>query len=152
MEYTVTSIGTVHSPVKEGTDQHWGKVIAEIHLLPKYGAGVQGLTEFSHLLVLFFMHQSSFDLSKDLIRRPRGRKDMPLLGIFSQRAKHRPNPIGVTAVKLLGIQDNVLMVQGLDAIDGTPVIDLKPYVPLFDSASDAVIPAWIDTLMRDYFS
>ena len=76
---------------------------------------------------------------------------MPLVGIFAQRAKHRPNPIGVTAVRLLEIRDSVLIVQGLDAIDGTPVVDIKPYVPAFDTAEDVSVPAWINTLMKNYF-
>ena len=76
---------------------------------------------------------------------------MPELGIFAQRAKHRPNPIGVTAVRLLGVDGNVLRVRGLDAIDGTPVLDIKPYFPRFDAPGDACVPEWVERLMAEYF-
>jgi tRNA-Thr(GGU) m(6)t(6)A37 methyltransferase TsaA len=144
-------IGTVRSPVSEGVDENWGAVIAEIHLAEQLAAGLQGLDQFSHLLVVFWMHQSSFDAASDLVRRPRGRADMPPVGIFAQRAKHRPNPIGITPVELVGVSGSVLTVRGLDAIDGTPVLDLKPYVPTFDHVKNAAVPEWIERLMQGYF-
>jgi tRNA-Thr(GGU) m(6)t(6)A37 methyltransferase TsaA len=144
-------IGIVRSPVREGVDEGWGEVIAEIHLADHLAAGLQGLDRFSHLLVVFWMHQSSFEAASDLVRRPRGRADMPPLGIFAQRAKHRPNPIGITAVELVSMAGAVLRVRGLDAIDDTPVLDLKPYVPAFDHVGDAVVPEWIERLMEGYF-
>jgi len=145
------SIGTVKSPISEGIDQEWGTVISEIHVEESLADGLQGLEAFSDILVVFFMHQSTFTVGGDLIRRPQGREDMPRLGIFAQRAKHRPNPIGITAVKLLSVSGNVLKVKGLDAIDGTPVLDIKPYYPQFDCRSDAVVPEWVNRLMKDYF-
>lgn len=145
------SIGTVKSPVSEGIDQDWGTVISEIHVEESLADGLQGLETFSDILVVFFMHQSTFTAGSDLIRRPQGREDMPCLGIFAQRAKHRPNPIGITAVKLLAVSGNVLKVKGLDAIDGTPVLDIKPYFPQFDCRSDAEVPEWVNRLMKDYF-
>lgn len=112
---------------------------------------MQGLEEFSHLLVIFLMHQATYSPGDDLARRPRGREDMPLVGIFAQRARHRPNPIGVTAVRLLSVQENVLTVRGLDAVEGTPVLDIKPYVSAFDRVEDAVTPRWVERLMEGYF-
>lgn len=144
-------IGTVSSPVTEGVDEDWGSVVSEIRLNEKYVSGLRGLEEFSHVLVLFYMHKYSFDPDSDLVRRPQGRPDMPLTGVFAQRAKHRPNPIGVTAAELLKVKGDTLMVRGLDAIDGTPVIDVKPYFPAFDSRSDAETPLWVDKLMKGYF-
>ncbi len=76
---------------------------------------------------------------------------MPEVGIFAQRARHRPNRIAVSAVLLLAVENGTVRVQGLDAVDGTPVLDLKPYVPAFDLISDAQTPDWIDRLMVDYF-
>ena len=144
-------IGTVSSPVIEGVDEDWGSVVSEIRLNEKYVSGLRGLEEFSHVLVLFYMHKCSFDPDADLVRRPQGRPDMPLTGVFAQRAKHRPNPIGVTAVELLKIMGDTLVVRGLDAIDGTPVIDVKPYFPTFDSRPDSETPPWVDKLMKGYF-
>ena len=107
----VEPIGIVRSPVREGVDKDWGRVIAEIHLSGYLALGLAGLEQFSHIVVVFFMHQSSFDPKTDLVRRPQGRSDMPEIGIFAQRAKHRPNPIGVSAVKLISVRGNVLTVR-----------------------------------------
>ncbi|GIV97214.1 MAG: tRNA (N6-threonylcarbamoyladenosine(37)-N6)-methyltransferase TrmO [Herpetosiphonaceae bacterium] len=126
-------------------------VVSEIVIDEAYAAGLRGLDQFSHILVIFWMHQASFDPSRDLLRRPRGRDDMPELGLFAQRARHRPNPIGITAVELLEVSEPILRVRGLDAIDGTPVLDIKPYVPLFDRVEHARIPGWMEQLMQGYF-
>ncbi len=144
-------IGTVKSSVVEAIDENWGKVVAEIHLLDPLAPGLKGIEQFSHVVVIFFMHRSTFDAVTDLIRRPQGRSDMPLVGIFAQRAKHRPNPIGITTVRLVQVQGNVLKVKGLDAIDGTPVLDIKPYLPVYDCPRNATNPEWIDRLMEGYF-
>jgi tRNA-Thr(GGU) m(6)t(6)A37 methyltransferase TsaA len=145
------SIGVVRSPVTEGRDDGWASVVSELHLDDDVAAGLEGLGGFSHAIVVFWMHRSSFDAKADLVRRPRGRQDMPEVGIFAQRAKHRPNPIGLTAVRVLGRRANVVQVQGLDAIDGTPLLDLKPYVPAFDAAQGATAPGWMERLMEGYF-
>ncbi len=144
-------IGFIKSPVKEQTDEGWGKVVSEIHIDPKWAIGLAGLEQFSHVIVLFYMHESTFTAESDLVRRPQGRDDMPMLGIFAQRAKHRPNPIGITAVPLLSVRDNVLTIKGLDAIDGTPVLDIKPYFPAYDLMERAEVPEWVDRLMVKYF-
>jgi tRNA-Thr(GGU) m(6)t(6)A37 methyltransferase TsaA len=148
---TMQPIGVVRSPVIEGVDEGWGNVVAEIHLQDKYALGLRGLEEFSHVIVVFLMHQATFRPDEDLVRRPRGRADMPEIGIFAQRAKHRPNPIGLTAVRLLFVEGSVLTVRGLDAIDGSPVFDIKPYFATFDQVEDAIQPEWVDRLMEGYF-
>lgn len=147
----VEPIGVVRSPVWEGVDADWGEVISEIHLWDELTPGLVGLDTFSHVSVIFWMHRASFNPGDDLVRRPQGREDMPEIGIFAQRARHRPNPIGFTAVRLLSIAGNVLRVQGLDAVDGTPVLDIKPYFPQFDRVRDAVMPEWVSRLMKGYF-
>ncbi|MDB4964516.1 MAG: hypothetical protein JWN44_205 [Myxococcales bacterium] len=148
---TMQPIGVVRSPVTEVRDEGWGDILCELALDPAFARGLDGIAAFSHLIVLYWMHQASFEASRDLVRRPRGRDDMPELGIFAQRAKHRPNPIGITAVRLVGRDGAVLRVQGLDAIDGSPILDIKPYVAAFDRADDAVEPDWLTRLMHDYF-
>ena len=75
---------------------------------------------------------------------------MPLVGIFSQRGKDRPNTIGATAVEIISVEEQFITVRGLDAIDGTPVLDIKPYYPVFDKR-EAVVPEWVNRLMEDYF-
>ena len=144
-------VGTVRSPVKEGVDEDWGNVVSEIVFQERYAPGLKGLEEFSHLLVVFYMHKSTFDSGVHLQRRPQERPDMPLIGIFAQRAKHRPNPIGVTAAEVLGVRGSTLVVRGLDAIDGTPVLDVKPYFPVYDCRLEARTPRWVDELMKGYF-
>jgi len=143
-------IGAVRSPVTEGVDEGWGTVTSEIVIDERYAPGLAGLDSFSHVIVVFHMHRSTFHPATHLVRRPQGRKDMPETGIFAQRAKHRPNPIGVTAAELLSVEGNVVTVRGLDAIDGTPVLDLKPYFPQYDRR-DAETPRWVDELMENYF-
>ncbi len=146
------SIGKVVSPVKQPLDEKWGHVISEIHLKPEFARGLTGLETFSHVLVLFYMHQSTWDPEADMVRRPQGRSDMPMIGIFAQRAKHRPNAIGTTAVQLISVKNNVVTVKGLDAVDGTPVLDIKPYYPAYDRVDKPIVPEWVDRLMKNYFA
>jgi tRNA-Thr(GGU) m(6)t(6)A37 methyltransferase TsaA len=146
----VERIGTVRSPITEPVDEGWNAVEAEIHLSQSLAPGLRGIEEFSHILVVFLMHRATFDAAADLVRRPRGRPDMPAIGIFAQRARHRPTAIGVTAARLRSCEGNVLRVRGLDAIDGTPVLDIKPYYPAFDRVCGARTPEWVDRLMEDY--
>ena len=143
-------IGTVKSPVTEAVDMNWGEVISEIVLEPEYAPGLLGLEDFSHLMVLTFLHEAEYNPEKHLRRHPQERQEMPLLGIFAQRARHRPNRIGVTAVEIVEVTDNSVKVLALDAIDGTPVIDIKPYVPVYDK-KDATIPEWMEKMMKGYF-
>jgi tRNA-Thr(GGU) m(6)t(6)A37 methyltransferase TsaA len=144
-------IGVVRCPVGEPRDEDWGDVVSDVCFDQDLTAGLAGIEQFSHALVVFWMHESSFRADTDLVRRPRGRADMPELGIFAQRARHRPNPIGITAVRVLGRKGAVVSVQGLDAIDRTPVLDFKPYVPVFDGRPDATVPDWMVRLMKGYF-
>ena len=76
---------------------------------------------------------------------------MPEIGLLAQRSKHRPNPIGVTTVRLVGVGDGELAVRGLDAVNGTPVLDVKPWFPAFDLPDGARVPGWVERLMADYF-
>ncbi|MDB5032894.1 MAG: hypothetical protein JWQ98_135 [Chlorobi bacterium] len=147
----IRPIGVVRTTVTDGIDEGWGDVESRIEIDPELADGLRGLDEFSHALVIFLMDRSTFQPASDLVRRPQGREDMPLVGIFAQRAKHRPNPIGVTAVRIIGMQGNILRVIGLDAIDGTPVLDIKPYFPQFDAPADPRTPEWVVTLMERYF-
>jgi len=145
-----TLIGHVKSEVTEPADMNWGQVESEIILEPEYAPGLLGLEGFSHLLVLTFLHEAEYNPEKHLRRHPQEREDMPLLGIFAQRARHRPNRIGVTAVEILEVCEDRVKVRALDAIDGTPVIDIKPYVPVYDSR-DVKTPEWMNKIMQDYF-
>ena len=150
--FQVHPIGTVKCSVNEMSQGHWATVDSEIHLEQQYAPGLQGLEGFSHVLVLFFLDRAQgFDIRKQLLRRPRGMEDMAEVGVFAQRTKYRPNPIGVTAVELRGIHGNIVEVRGLDALDGTPVLDIKPYMPPFDRIDEVAMPPWVGHMMEGYF-
>jgi tRNA-Thr(GGU) m(6)t(6)A37 methyltransferase TsaA len=144
-------IGFVESPVAAQIDCGWGDVIARVVLLPPYRPGLKGLEGFSHAIVATFLHEARFDPQHGLTRRPRGLAEMPEVGIFAQRAKDRPNSIGLTAVAIVEVRSDSIVVRGLDAIDGTPVLDIKPYVPQYDRIESPATPEWMDRLMKGYF-
>ena len=149
---SVTPIGYVHSAIRDAVDEGWGAALARIVLEPALRPGLRGLEAFSHVVVVTFLHGASFDPARHLVRRPRGLASMPELGIFAQRAKDRPNPLGITCVPLLAVEAEGVRVRGLDAIDGTPVLDLKPYFPAFDAPGGEVrVAEWVGELMRGYF-
>jgi tRNA-Thr(GGU) m(6)t(6)A37 methyltransferase TsaA len=116
-------------------------VVSRIVFRDEYTEALEGVEEFSHLFVIFWLHEMSDEGKRIMKVRPRGRSDMPLLGIFATRTPHRPNPIGLTRVKLLKVEGNVITVQGLDAFDGTPVLDIKPF-DSWDTTEDFRVPEW----------
>jgi len=151
MRISLQAIGIVRNTVREGADDNWGRIESEIELRPDLAEGLSALGQFSHVVVVFYMSAARFEPRLHLVRRPRDRADMPLVGIFSQRAKHRPNPIGVTTVPVVKVTGQSLFVRGLDAIDGTPVLDIKPHAPAFDAPAGPKVPEWLDRLMLGYF-
>lgn len=153
MEITLKPVAHVRNGRTHTGDEGWGEVRSRIEVEADYATGLEGLERWSHVLVLFYMHHEPGDEAPpaDWRRRPRGRADMPLTGVFAQRGRLRPNVLGVTAAKIEAIEPGALVVSGLDAIDGTPVLDLKPYAPAFDRVDGARVPEWFETLMRGYF-
>lgn len=143
-------IGYVHNNVENKKDVAWGQDVSTIHLEEEYYSGLEGLSDFSHAIIIYHLDKAVYDKEKHLQRRPQNRDDMPLVGIFSQRGKDRPNRIGMTSVQIVNVEDTQLTVKGLDAIDGTAVLDIKPYYPVYDK-KDAIVPEWVDRLMEHYF-
>jgi tRNA-Thr(GGU) m(6)t(6)A37 methyltransferase TsaA len=115
--------------------------IAEVVIRDELAEALEGIADFSHLYVLFWLNEVSSQERKMMKIHPRGREDLPLLGVFATRTKFRPNPIGLTLVELIKAKDNVLTVRGLDAFDGTPVLDIKPF-DYWDIAKNARMPNW----------
>lgn len=115
--------------------------ISQIVIRNELAEALDGIDDFSHLFVLFWLHEIPAKQQKTLKVHPRGRRDLPLLGVFATRSMLRPNPIGLTLVELVKVEGNVLTVRGLDAFDGTPVLDIKPFDP-WDTAKDARVPRW----------
>ena len=147
----INPVGVVRNSVHEKVDENWGSVQSRIVLGAQYRGGLLGLAEFSHALILTYLHEAQFDPAHHLQRHPRGLETLPLVGIFAQRAKDRPNAIGLTAVKIVAVGEDWLDVEGLDAIDGTPVVDIKPYFPAFDQQQNAFVPPWVNIILKDYF-
>jgi len=116
-------------------------LVSKIVVDRKLTKALDGVEDFSHIFVVFYMHQVPKEETKILKVHPRGRTDLPLLGVFATRTAFRPNPIGLTLVELVKRQENVLTVRGLDAYNGTPVLDLKPFNHR-DTAVDARVPEW----------
>ena len=150
-EIKLKPIGFVSSPVTERMDENWGKITSKIILKPEYAGALVGLDGFSHAIILTYLHQAHYEKEKHLQRRPRNLETMPKVGILSQRAKNRPNPIGVTAVEIISVADDYLEVKGLDAINETPILDIKPYYPHYDKIYNSKVPEWVDRLMKNYF-
>lgn len=149
-EIKMEPIGYVKNKVQTRKDVSWGDDISVIELKDEYHTGLKGLNDFSHAIILFYLDKACFDRQKHLNRRPQNRDDMPLVGIFSQRGKDRPNRIGMTSVEIISVTDSTLTVKGLDAIDETPILDIKPYYPAYDR-KEATVPEWVDRLMEHYF-
>ena len=150
MKLEMELVGRVKNQVTDRKDTSWGNDISTIILEEPYRSGLKGLEAFSHAIILFWLDRAKYDREKHLQRRPQNREDMPLVGIFAQRGKDRPNRIGMTAVEVLSVSDDSLTVRGLDAVVGTPVLDIKPYYPAYDKR-DATVPEWVDRLMQHYF-
>ena len=146
-------IGRVHCERVEAIDDDWGPVESMIELdTERFDEEVLfGLADFSHVEVVY--HFDQVDESKLNLgsRHPRGNKEWPRVGIFAQRAKARPNRIGVTVCEILEVSGTRLRVRGLDAIDGTPVLDLKPFMQEFAPRSEVRQPEWTHALMKDYW-
>ena len=142
-EMTVHPVGHVRNSVDERMMHEWRKVESGLVIDPAYESLLDGLEGFSHIIVLFWMHWSTGPSPSKV--HPRGRSDIPLTGVFATRAPHRPNSIGVTVVRLLDRQGSTIKVRGLDAVNGTPIIDIKPYLPM-DVIPYASFPEWVAKL------
>ncbi|OAI29940.1 SAM-dependent methyltransferase [Methylomonas koyamae] len=152
MAIEIDPIGYVHAVRKHAEDDFWGNEEATITLAPKFSAeALYGLSEFSHAEIIFLFHE--VELSKVVIgaRHPRSNKAWPAVGIFSQRGKNRPNRIGSTICRILRCEGTKLVVAELDAIDGTPVLDIKPVMEEFLPRERVVQPPWSHEIMRQYW-
>ena len=147
----VTPIGVVRGGRQEIFEDHWGSVISQLILDPAIvdDDATLGLAEFSHIEVIFHFHR------EQRVRRgaahPRGNPAWPQVGVLAGHSPVRPNHLGVSRCALLTVSGLELTVQGLDAIDGTPVLDIKPYTTTFQPDTTVREPAWMRELMADYY-
>jgi tRNA-Thr(GGU) m(6)t(6)A37 methyltransferase TsaA len=121
---------------EEVRNKPYDELLADIEILSEYTEGLEGINGFSHLLVFFYLNKVTIEQRKPLMTRPRSvvryglsLEELPLVGVFCLDTPHRPNPIGLSVVELLWRKERILRVKGLDAINETPVLDLKPYSP-----------------------
>lgn len=152
MQITLTPVATVRSPRAVAEDDNWGAVESRIELDARFDAdALAGLDGFSHLEVVYVFDQVDPDTVNTRARHPRGNQDWPRVGIFAQRARRRPNRIGVSVCQILAVDGRVIRVRGLDAIDGSPVLDLKPVMAEFLPRGAVRQPGWSQALMAGYF-
>lgn len=153
MQITLEPVGYVRGGRRAAEDDYWGEARATIELAEGIPAeALAGLADFSHAEVIFFFHQADPAKVVSGARHPRNNQAWPAVGIFAQRGKNRPNRLGLTVVRVLGVEGRVLHVAGLDAIDGTPVLDIKPVLAEFLPRAPVSQPAWATELMADYWS
>jgi tRNA (adenine37-N6)-methyltransferase len=151
MQITLQSIAIIHNSRTEVIDDDWGEIISAITLEPHIPTeAFAGIEAFSHLEVIFYFDK--VDESKIVFSgRPRGNPDYPMMGILSQRKKDRPNKIGLCTVQLLEHKGRTIKVKGLDAIDGSPVLDIKPIFKEFQPSEEIIQPVWVADLMKNYW-
>jgi tRNA-Thr(GGU) m(6)t(6)A37 methyltransferase TsaA len=149
----VVPVGVVRSGRAVVQDDGWDAVQSRIELdAARFGPdALSGLDAFSHVEVVFLMDRVEPDRVQTGARHPRNNPEWPLVGIFAQRAKNRPNRIGTTVCRFARVEGTTLHVHGLDAVDGTPVLDVKPWVTQMGPRGEVRQPAWMDELMDRYW-
>lgn len=152
MDIILQPVAFVKNTRTDLSDDYWGSIVSEIELVDTIPAeAFNGIDAFSHLEIIFHFNQS--DRSKIVFSgHPRGNKDWPHVGIFAQRKKDRPNSIGLTIVELAKRDGNRIWVKYLDAIDGTPILDIKPVMKEFLPQQEIKQPGWSVELMKEYWS
>jgi tRNA-Thr(GGU) m(6)t(6)A37 methyltransferase TsaA len=152
MNIDLTPIGYVTSPREDLNDDGWGDIVARIELSPDFEAeAFDGIEEFSHIEVVYYFDRVPEEGIERGARHPRENGEWPKVGIFAQRGKNRPNRLGVSIAQLIAREGRQLVVRGLDAINRTPVLDIKPVMLEFLPTGEVCQPAWSHELMRRYW-
>lgn len=134
MDLKVNPIGTV----EEATENS-----SRLRILPQFLEGIQGLEQFSHAIVLYWFDKRDNKQNRLTLKvTPRRHPGAREMGVFATRSPSRPNPIGICVVEVLEIHETTLVVRGLDAFNGSPIVDVKPYIPRADSVAEARTPEW----------
>lgn len=150
--FEMLPVGRVRSPRSEPLYQDWGEVVSTIEIDDRFARdSLAGLTDFSHIEVIYVFDRIDENVFETAARHPRDDPRWPKVGIFAQRAKYRLNRIGLCCCEPLAVDGLELTVRGLDAIDGTPVLDLKPHMAELGPRGDVRQPRWSRELMRDYW-
>jgi len=152
MAIEMNVVGYVETTRSTPADDYWGDERSIVRLSESFDpSALHGLNEFSHVEILFvFHHVHASEVVVDA-RHPRGNSAWPLVGIFAQRGKNRPNRIGASICRVVRVQERCLYVAELDAIDGSPVLDIKPVMQEFLPRHPVVQPSWSRELMEQYW-
>ena len=142
-EINLKPIGVVKNSEKEPRKGRFADEVSEIIVNEELTEALNGIEDYSHVIIVYWMDKVK---EKVITHRPQGNPNVPIVGIFSCRCTQRPNPIAITTVKLLGRKGNKITVKGLDILDGTPIIDIKPYWPVYDLVENGKIPDWVNEL------
>lgn len=141
---TLTPIGYVINSVRSTPkpEYDWDGIISKIAIKPQLADGLEGLQHYSHIIIIYWAHQATAASRMALKVRFKGDPARPMVGVFASRSPYRPNSVCQKVARLLEVKDSFLTVEGLDAIDGTPILDIKPFIPRIDSPRDAITPEW----------
>ena len=151
MEIIVRPIGFVRNSRKTVEDDNWGGIVSEI-VIEIGEEALQSIEDFSHAEVIFYFDKVDESRIVSGARHPRNNPNWPKVGILAQRGKNRPNRLGLGTVSVLRREGSVLFVQGLDAVDGTPVLDIKPVMQEFLPRGEIRQPEWVAELMKEYWN
>ncbi|PEJ54362.1 tRNA (N6-threonylcarbamoyladenosine(37)-N6)-methyltransferase TrmO [Bacillus sp. AFS002410] len=152
MSFAIQPIAFVKNSRKEIEDDYWGSIVSEIELVDELNEeAFSGISDFSHLEIIFYFDKVTDEMIQYNARHPRNNTKYPKVGIFAQRGKNRPNKLGLTTVELLKHNGRILTVKGLDAIDSTPIIDIKPIMREFLPKGEIKQAEWSKYLMKKYW-
>jgi tRNA-Thr(GGU) m(6)t(6)A37 methyltransferase TsaA len=119
------------------------KGVSKVRIFDEFREGLEGLDTLSHIIILYWLHLRATEERRRVLKViPMGLPGNPKVGVFTSRSPSRPNSIGLCVVELVKLEGNILLVKGLDAFEGSPIIDIKPYLPRIDAFPDAVVPQW----------
>jgi tRNA (adenine37-N6)-methyltransferase len=151
MKIELQPVAFVKNSRTEAVDDHWGNIISEIELVQQIPeAAFDNIELFSHLDIFYFFDKAAAG-KIEYSRSPRGNPAYPVMGVFAQRSKDRPNHIGLARVQLLEHSGRTIRVKYLDAIHGTPVLDIKPVFQQFETQTAIMQPAWVNDLTKNYW-
>ncbi|MBI3109547.1 tRNA (N6-threonylcarbamoyladenosine(37)-N6)-methyltransferase TrmO [Candidatus Daviesbacteria bacterium] len=140
----IKPLGTAKNSAPHPMLPGWKNVVTEIVIDKRFAQGLDGIEDYSHVIVVYWM-----DKEKEchLKHHPQGREDIPFVGIFACRCPQRPNRIAISTVELVKRLGNIIIVKGLDIVNGTPILDIKPYTPQYDKVGKSKVPKWVNKLV-----
>lgn len=140
----IKPLGFAKNKINKPMLPSWKEVVTDIVIDKKYTKGLDGIEDYSHVIVVYWMDQEK---ECHLKHHPQGREDIPFIGIFACRCPQRPNRIAISTVELISRKRNIITVKGLDIVNGTPILDIKPYTPQYDLVKGAKVPKWVNKLV-----